>query len=153
MWEFCSFIIHFSCTYHLAYLCSQVTALFSFFFFFFNVFFFFFFPQLLCEDVTKSCWRECPKKQQSRSWRFVCACADCTAPSLCNTTFKFLPWCFSPQIRWSVQQVLEGLRYLHQKNIAHLDIKVALRPNIADLLINISDLKVPNFVSSSLKTF
>ncbi|XP_034402759.1 striated muscle preferentially expressed protein kinase-like [Cyclopterus lumpus] len=27
------------------------------------------------------------------------------------------------EIRWSVQQLLEGLRYLHQKNIAHLDVK------------------------------
>lgn len=29
-----------------------------------------------------------------------------------------------PQIRWSIRQVLEGLWYLHQKNIAHLDVKV-----------------------------
>ncbi|KAK9523992.1 hypothetical protein VZT92_017863 [Zoarces viviparus] len=27
------------------------------------------------------------------------------------------------EIRWSVQQLLEGLRYLHQKTIAHLDVK------------------------------
>ncbi|XP_068446545.1 striated muscle preferentially expressed protein kinase isoform X2 [Clinocottus analis] len=27
------------------------------------------------------------------------------------------------EIRWSLQQLLEGLRYLHQKNIAHLDVK------------------------------
>ncbi|XP_062417470.1 striated muscle preferentially expressed protein kinase [Pungitius pungitius] len=27
------------------------------------------------------------------------------------------------EIRWSVQQLLEGLRYLHQKDIAHLDVK------------------------------
>ncbi|XP_031707548.1 striated muscle preferentially expressed protein kinase-like isoform X2 [Anarrhichthys ocellatus] len=27
------------------------------------------------------------------------------------------------EVRWSVQQLLEGLRYLHQKSIAHLDVK------------------------------
>lgn len=33
---------------------------------------------------------------------------------------------FFPQIRCSIQQVLEGLWYLHKKNIAHLDVKVRL---------------------------
>ena len=64
--------------------------------------FLFFFPQLLCEDVTRSCWKEWPKKQQWRSWRFVCASsssssssADCTALALCNVTVNFIPSCFS----------------------------------------------------------
>lgn len=45
----------------------------------------------------------------------------------------FIPPVFSLQIRWSVQQLLEGLRYLHQKNIAHLDVKVFVHPSSESL--------------------
>lgn len=56
----------------------------------------------------------------------LCAPTDCTAVPLCNRLLSSFP--YVSQIRCSVQQVLEGLRYLHQKSIAHLDVKVTVYP-------------------------
>lgn len=114
MWEFCSFIIHISCTYHLD--CAVKSQL-SLFFFSLNC----------CVKMSRGVAGKNGQKNNRQGTGGLCVSADCTALPLCNMTFKFIP-CLSLQIRSSIQQVLEGLCYLHQKNIAQLDIKVTVHP-------------------------